>query len=84
METFEMLKKNLPPFFSAKKLLSGIKYPTFPFNLYVYKNLKYFLSKNLILHPKSVQNFFGYFFIYLFLNKNKSLFLVANLFRSSN
>ena len=56
-ETLEMLKKNLPPFFSAIQLLSGIKYPTLPLNQYVYKNLKYFLSKNLILNPKSVQNF---------------------------
>ena len=56
-ETLEMLKKNLPPFFSATQLLSGIKYPTLPLNQYVYKNLKYFLSKNLILNPKSVQNF---------------------------
>ena len=84
-ETLEMLEKTLSPFFSATKLLSGRKYPTLPLNLYVYKNLKHFLSNNLIEHPKSVENFvkehllkaLNYHFDTKLTSKQKSISLVS-------
>ena len=56
-QTLEMLEKALLPFFYATKLLSGRKYPTVSLNLYVYRNLKTFLSNNVIQNPKSKENF---------------------------
>ena len=84
MGNFRKLKKNLPPFFSSTQLLSGIRYPTWPLNLYVYKNLKHFLSNNLIEHPKSVENFvkehllkaLNYHFDTKLTSKQKSISLV--------
>jgi hypothetical protein len=56
-QTLEMLENILSPFFSATKLLSGRKYPTLSLNLYVYRNLKHFLTNNFIKNPKSKENF---------------------------
>jgi hypothetical protein len=55
--TLGMLEEVLLPFFLATKLLSGRKYPTLPLNLYVYRNLKAFLSNNTLQNPKSKENF---------------------------
>ena len=57
MANIRNVRKHTFAFFSATKLLSGRKYPTLSLNLYVYRNLKYFLTNNLIKVPKSKENF---------------------------